>query len=399
MRPVSSAPRMPADETSPSPPRRSWLRRWTRSLGMVQPKGRSAHAEEAWTGFLSENDLTHRSDATRASASLGEPAPPPPWMRAAVIALAVLAVVEGIAVAFLLVPRVAAAGETAGSFVVTSTPPGATVQINDVEVGTTPYKGEVAPGAYRVALKQGDATWSEEIAISKDGEAAVHVAWPTVRSEPATRAKTGTLRINTEPPGAQVSVDGQPRGAAPLEVANLAAGSHRVTVTGRGGPTTREVSLGAGEISSLLISTIAPAPAMASGWLSIVLRCPLRLREGTLLGTTEMPRIMVPAGRHDLEIVNAALGLKTQGSVQVVEGKTAVLDIKVPNGVVAINALPWAEVSVGSRALGQTPLGNVSLPIGNHEVVFRHPELGERRRTVVVAAGQKVRVGIDMRKE
>ena len=228
----------------------------------------------------------------------------------------------------------------------------------------------------------------------------MHVAWPTVRSASANPAKTGILRINTEPPGAQVSVDGHPRGAAPLEVGNLAPGSHQVTVTGRGGPTTREVSLGAGEMSSLLISTIAPAPAMASGWLSFVLPVPAQIYEkGTLLGTTEMPRIMVPAGRHELEIVNAGLGLKTRRSVQVVEGKTAVLDIEVPNGVVAINALPWAEVSVGSRALGQTPLGNVSLPIGNYEVVFRHPELGERRRTVVVTAGEKVRVGIDMRKE
>ena len=139
---------------------------------------------------------------------------------------------------------------------------------------------------------------------------------------------------------------------------------------------------------------------MASGWLSFVLPVPAQIYErGTLLGTTEMPRIMVPAGRHELEIVNAGLGLTTQRSVQVVEGKTAVLDIEVPNGVVAINALPWAEVSVGSRALGQTPLGNVSLPIGNYEVVFRHPELGERRRTVVVTAGEKARVGIDMRKE
>jgi hypothetical protein len=51
---------------------------------------------------------------------------------------------------------------------------------------------------------------------------------------------------------------------------------------------------------------------------------------------------------------------------------------------VSINAVPWADVLVDGSAAGQTPLANVSLPIGPHEIVFRHPQLGERKRTVVV---------------
>jgi hypothetical protein len=391
---------MPDYERSPSEPQRSWLERWARSLRIVGPKDRGAHAEEAFTGFLSEVDLQERElrGAALAPASRPQQLRRRSSMLAALIVLAILAVAEGVVLAFLLVPRVVADGKAVGSVVVTSTPPGATVHVNDVVVGTTPYKGDLEPGAHRVAVKQGDTTWSEEIAISRDAEAAVHVAWPTERTAPATRVKTGMLRITTEPSGLHVSVDGRPRGASPLTVANLAAGTHKVTVTGRGGVTTREVSLGDGETSSLLISTAAPAPTLASGWFSVVLPVPAQIYErGVLLGTTDVPRIMVPAGLHQLEIVNAALGLKTQRSLQVVEGRTAVLDIEVPNGVVAINALPWAEVSVGSRALGQTPLANVPLPIGHHEIVFRHPELGERRRSVVVTVGQKVRVGIDMR--
>ena len=37
--------------------------------------------------------------------------------------------------------------------------------------------------------------------------------------------------------------------------------------------------------------------------------------------------------------------------------------------------------------IGETPIGNYSLPIGSHEVVLRHPELGERRQTVMVGVG------------
>jgi serine/threonine-protein kinase len=63
-----------------------------------------------------------------------------------------------------------------------------------------------------------------------------------------------------------------------------------------------------------------------------------------------------------------------------------------------VNALPWAEVSLDGRPLGITPLGNISVPIGSHEVVWRHPQLGERRRTVAVTASSAVRVGMDFSK-
>jgi hypothetical protein len=48
--------------------------------------------------------------------------------------------------------------------------------------------------------------------------------------------------------------------------------------------------------------------------------------------------------------------------------------------------------------MGQTPLGNLSVTIGNHEVVWRHPQLGERHQTVKVTAGAPVRAGMDLTK-
>jgi serine/threonine-protein kinase len=51
-----------------------------------------------------------------------------------------------------------------------------------------------------------------------------------------------------------------------------------------------------------------------------------------------------------------------------------------------VNATPWAEVWIDGRSLGETPLANVEVPVGEHELVFRHPDLGERRQRVVVRA-------------
>ena len=65
--------------------------------------------------------------------------------------------------------------------------------------------------------------------------------------------------------------------------------------------------------------------------------------------------------------------------------------------VTAINALPWAEVFVNGERLGETPIGGASLPIGVHEVIFRHPELGERKANAIVTLGAPARLSVDMR--
>ena len=51
--------------------------------------------------------------------------------------------------------------------------------------------------------------------------------------------------------------------------------------------------------------------------------------------------------------------------------------------VVNLNALPWAEVWIDGRRIGETPLANIKIPLGDHEAVFRHPQLSERRQAFV----------------
>ena len=51
--------------------------------------------------------------------------------------------------------------------------------------------------------------------------------------------------------------------------------------------------------------------------------------------------------------------------------------------------------SSGKR--GDTPIGSLTLPAGAHDIVLRHAELGDRRRAVVVTAGELVRLSVDLR--
>ena len=102
-------------------------------------------------------------------------------------------------------------------------------------------------------------------------------------------------------------------------------------------------------------------------------------------------------GKHDLEIGNEMLGYRVTRVVQVPPGKVAPIKIDLPNGVVNLNAAPWAEVFIDGKRVGETPIGNLSVPIGPHEVVFRNPQLGEKRHAISVSLAAPVRVSIDMK--
>jgi serine/threonine-protein kinase len=81
-------------------------------------------------------------------------------------------------------------------------------------------------------------------------------------------------------------------------------------------------------------------------------------------------------------------------TVTVKAGQVAVVTMAPPEGLLSVNAQPWANVSIDRKDIGETPLANVKVTLGEHELVFRHPTLGERRQTVLVKAGAATRVSV-----
>lgn len=142
----------------------------------------------------------------------------------------------------------------------------------------------------------------------------------------------------------------------------------------------------------------AAATATAGGWLTVKTPVPMQVFEGNrLVGTTDVERIMLPVGAHRLEVVSEALGYRSRQDVAIRAGETSTLRMEMPEGALAVNAQPWAEVWIDGERIGETPIGNLPRTIGPHEVVFRHPELGEKKTTVVVTLKEPARVGIDLR--
>jgi hypothetical protein len=312
------------------------------------------------------------------------------WRNRVAIAAAVLV---AIAMAGTFAVRSYARVPPTGELVVNTNPDGVQVFIDGKKQGSTPVTLQLPTGDHKLELTLGDQTRAIPLKITAGGHVAQFVELPTIV------ASLGQLSVRTDPPGATVTVDGQRRGVSPLVVEDLAPGEHAVGLQNALTSVTERVTVEAGSTASLVVPLSAPQGVPVSGWVSLTSPVEMQLFEdGRLVGSSRSDKIMMSVGDHSLQIVNETLGYRQARTIQVSPGRVTPMRIDVPKGSVALNAAPWADVWVDGDRLGETPIGNVNLPIGNHEVVFRHPELGEQRHTVTVTLNGPARLSVDMRK-
>jgi hypothetical protein len=310
-------------------------------------------------------------------------------------AIAVVGIAIGAAAAVLYQKRFSSVPGPA-SLTIETVPSGLEVTIDGATRGRTPLTLSLPPRAYEAVI--GSGTNRRTLKASLDaGQAMVQRLELTAASGP-THATDGTLHIDTDPPGVAIKVDGVERGTSPVTLQNVASGEHDIALAR--GREHRTVIVHSGEtLSALLPASAGGQPGVVAGWLSVAASIQLQIREGgKLLGSTESERILIAAGNHTVDFVNTELGFSQQRTLDVTSGKVTAVQVMVPNGTLSLNAQPWAEVWVDGTRVGETPIGNLARPIGSHEVVFRHPDLGERRETVVVTTLQTARLGVDLRR-
>jgi hypothetical protein len=313
------------------------------------------------------------------------------WIAAAIV---LVALTSGgtLAVGRIMSPAVAT--ESLGTLSVQTNPAGATVVVDGQQRGMTPLNLQLKPGRHVVELVTDGDVRSIPVMITPGGQVSQFIEIPRAASA------LGELQIRTEPAGATVTVDGRVLGKSPLTAEGLTPGLHTVTVENDLGPVTQRVTIDAGSTASLVVPMTAPKNAPVSGWIAVNAPVDVQLFENQrLLGSSQTDRIMVPVGRHELEVVNEALGYRAVKTVNVAPGQTANIKLDLPKAPMALNAVPWAEVWVDGERVGETPIGSVPVSIGPHEVVFRHPELGERRVVTTVTLAGPAKVSVDMRKK
>lgn len=282
-----------------------------------------------------------------------------------------------------------------GALVVNTNPTGARIAVDGQERGTSPLHLDLSPGNHVVDVISESGRRTIPVTIAAGSEVAQFIEVPQVAA-----AITGQLQIRTEPSGARITIDGQPHGVSPALIDGLAPGIHKVALEGALGSVVEDVTVQAGAIASVIVPLNGAQGMPVSGWVAVSAPAEVQLYEdGRLLGSSRTDRIMALVGKHDLELVNDALGFRATRSVNVAAGRVASIALDWPTGSIALNALPWANVWIDGQLVGETPVGNLSLPIGPHAVVFRHPELGEQRYDALVTLKGPARLSADLRKK
>jgi serine/threonine-protein kinase len=275
-----------------------------------------------------------------------------------------------------------------------SVPEGSSVAIDGTIRGVTPLRVSLPAGTHNVTIASGPISRTLPITVTPGGTVSQYVELATAQATVA-----GRLEIGSEPPGAMVAIDGMAQGWTPVVIPDVAPGRYRITVSAGGNAVNRTVNVTGGTTSTLVVSTAPAAANAAAGWLTVESPVDMDiLEDGRVVGNTRMDRLMLPVGVHRLELANAGLEFRAARTVDIDAGRTANVVIALPSGRLSVNAVPWADVSLNGASLGTTPLGDLAVPIGTHELVFRHPQLGERRQTVTVKAQTVARIGIDLRK-
>ncbi|HXV11383.1 MAG TPA: PEGA domain-containing protein [Burkholderiales bacterium] len=173
---------------------------------------------------------------------------------------------------------------------------GATLEVDGKQIGTLPVTAELAAGTRAIEIHApGHKPWKQSLSV---------VAGEAQSIGPITLAPAdGELRVESEPPGASIALDGRYAGVTPATLALEPGQDHRVTVSKRGyGTASRSVRLRPAEKRELRVAlnaevgevTLKVEPADAT--LSI---------EGRTIGPAN--------GRHQLPAAPALLEITREG--------------------------------------------------------------------------------------
>jgi formylglycine-generating enzyme required for sulfatase activity len=206
----------------------------------------------------------------------------------------------------------------------------------------------------------------------------------------------GRVRVDTGGVAATLSVDGAPAGPLPGEY-ELPAGVRALRIeAARHQPWTGEVDVaGGGERQSVEVKLVPSyAPVSVT---TIPAGATVRVN-GDEIGVTPLETTL-DAGRHQLALEHPRYR-RFETPITVRAGEPLVIgpvELGVPDGVVALRSTPTgADVSVGGRYRGRTPLDLSLTPGVPHEVVVTRAGYAPVTRSVSVASRERRALSVDL---
>ena len=269
-----------------------------------------------------------------------------------------------------------------GVVAIESTPTGAEIFVDGTSQGVTPLTVELSAGSHEVELRRRGASRQITIEVKAGELLKQQIDLTNLRA-------VGTLVVDSTPAGAKVIVDGRGRGVTPVTISDVVVGAHKVVLESAAGSVTKDVQIQAG-------ATVTINEGIFSGWIAVFGPFELQVYERKrLIGSTQNERIMLPPGRHEIELVNTDRGYRETRTIEVGPGATVPVNVETTEGTVRIDAPEGSEIFIDGTKVGDAPLGTQRVTIGIREILVKHPQLGEKKATATVTSSTPAEVRIE----
>jgi hypothetical protein len=280
-----------------------------------------------------------------------------------------------------------------GGLLVDADVPGAQVLIDGKEVpDTTPaIVDDLTVGPHVVEVRKPPAQpWRSTVDIRANTRVKVNAALGPVG---------GSVRVLSNRDDAEVWLDGDPKGKAPIDLGTIPPGLHLVEVKAKGWKTREQrLSVQAGQSSVLQLDLVDKALGGPAGRIRVVSPVPEAAVaiDGAPVGNAPYEGELV-AGPHFVLVQKPGFG-RMEKQVMVEEGKVASVtaDLRAAGAVRFVANVDDAEVLVDGRPVGRTPLTLDSIDAGEHVVTVRRAGYAEYNEKIHVDGGTQTTVNASL---
>jgi hypothetical protein len=245
-------------------------------------------------------------------------------------------------------------------------------------------------GEHTIEVRKDSAMpWKQTVLISADKTPKI-VASLAATMKPV----VGSVRVISNAPGARVFLDGYDMGAAPIELKDVQPGEHVVEVKAQGFQPREErvtVNAGTANVIKLDLQPDVQAAAKETGKIKVVSPVPEAaiFIDGERIGTAPQEKDL-PAGEHFVVVTKPGYK-KFEQKVDLDVGQTMTVsaELAAVGALRVLSTPPGADVLIDGQVIGQTPLNQDDIDVGEHVVTVRQSQYYDYEQNINIEGGQR----------
>jgi len=286
-----------------------------------------------------------------------------------------------------------------GSILVVSDTAGADVYVDGTRRDATPALiGDLVEGSHTVEVRKDPLQpWKQVVTVVGNQQTKIEAKLAAPVPE---APKGGSLRIVCQVPGAEVILDGEPRGQANSEIKGVSPGQHIVEVRAQGfAPQVIEVTVTAGEQRLARVELQQQMAQVQTARLRVVTPVPDAevFIDGASVGKAPIDRDDLAPGKHFVVVQRRGYAeWKREVDLNPQQATILTVELSASGTLKVLSNVPGAQVFVDGQFLGKTPAVLNSIPVGDHLIEVKSPGYLDARQPVRIEGGDERVMSADL---